>query len=65
MFVLKSSMLMMRRHEKDFMLREEDKSIEDLKKESANFAKVLEASLISHVFQRGFDSLLFQVLFFP
>lgn len=44
--VLKSSMLMMRRHEKDFMLREEDKSIEDLKKESANFAKVLEASLL-------------------
>lgn len=43
---LKASMLTMRRHEKDFMLREEDKYIEDLKKESANFAKVLEASLL-------------------
>ena len=44
--VLKSSMLMMRRYEKDFMLREEDKSIEDLKKESENFAKILETSLL-------------------
>ncbi|MBR0986368.1 methyl-accepting chemotaxis protein [Bradyrhizobium liaoningense] len=44
---LTSGMLMMRRHEKDFMLRRDDKYLESLKKTAAEFSKQIEASAIA------------------
>ena len=40
------SMLMMRRHEKDFLLRNQPEYIDQLKAEHANFAKLLNASTV-------------------
>ncbi|AWL99846.1 methyl-accepting chemotaxis protein [Bradyrhizobium amphicarpaeae] len=44
---LTSGMLMMRRHEKDFMLRRDQKYVEALKKTAAEFSKLVDASTIS------------------
>ncbi|WP_339028037.1 methyl-accepting chemotaxis protein [Bradyrhizobium symbiodeficiens] len=43
---LTSGMLMMRRHEKDFMLRRDQKYVEALKKTAAEFSKQVDASTI-------------------
>jgi len=43
---LTSGMLMMRRHEKDFMLRRDGKYLDSLKKTAAEFSKQVEASAI-------------------
>ncbi|MGL9619729.1 methyl-accepting chemotaxis protein [Bradyrhizobium sp. U531] len=43
---LTSGMLMMRRHEKDFMLRRDQKYVEALKKTAAEFSKLVDASTI-------------------
>ncbi len=43
---LTSGMLMMRRHEKDFMLRRDQKYVETLKKTAAEFSKQVDASTI-------------------
>ncbi|MEO5337356.1 MAG: methyl-accepting chemotaxis protein [Magnetospirillum sp. WYHS-4] len=43
---LANLMLMMRRHEKDFLLREDPKYIADLEQRQAEFAKALEASAL-------------------
>ncbi len=46
---LTSSMLMMRRHEKDFMLRRDQKYLGELKKAAAGFSKLIEASEMQSV----------------
>ncbi|OKO74481.1 methyl-accepting chemotaxis protein [Bradyrhizobium sp. AS23.2] len=43
---LTSSMLMMRRHEKDFMLRRDPKYVAELKKAATEFSKAMEAAAV-------------------
>ena len=52
---LAAGMLMMRRHEKDFMLRRDPKYIEEFQKSVADFAKAVAASDLSAAMKSGIE----------